>query len=105
MFTALMRLALSASALLITAVGHAEVVPPEVPIETTEISMTRAQVGGYLMVRPCKDCAMLSLQLDANSQAFFNGKPVKLSAIPEHSKSAITVIYDPTTKIVKRVRW
>ena len=105
MCTPFIRCILPISALLFTAVGHAEVVPPEVPIETTQITMTRAQIGGHLLVRPCKDCAMLSLQLDANSKAFFNGKPVSISSIPEHPSSAITVIYDPTTKIVKRVRW
>ena len=105
MRTPFTQIVLATFALLITPVGHTEVAPPEVPIETTQITMTRAQIGGHLLVRPCKDCAMLSLQLDANSKAFFNGKPVSISSIPEHSSSAITVIYDPTTKIVKRVRW
>jgi hypothetical protein len=105
MCTPFIRFILIACAVLFTAVGHCEITPPEVPIETKDLTMTRAQIGGQLLVRPCKDCAMLSLQLDANSKAFFNGKPVSISSIPEHSSSAITVIYDPSTKVVKRVRW
>jgi hypothetical protein len=105
MRTPYLRSVLTASALLFTVTGYSAGLPPEVPIETTELTLKNAHVGGSLLVRPCKDCEMLSLKIDANSQAFFHGKPVSISSIPEHNSSAVTVIYDPNSKVVKRVRW
>lgn len=84
---------------------HAEIVYNELAVETLNLSITHARTGGFILVRPCKKCEMLTLQLDANSKAFAHGKAVSLSAIPDHPKTAVTVIYDPKTKIVKRVRW
>lgn len=96
---------IAACAALFATTGHAEIVYNELAIETLDLSVTHARPGGFILVRPCKQCEMLNLQIDANSKAFANGKPAALSAIPEHPKTAVTVIYDPKTKIVKRVRW
>lgn len=92
-------------ALLIGATAYAQGLPPEAPLETNNISITRAQPGGLVLARPCENCAMLTLQFDANSKAMHNGSTVSLTAIPEHVKGAITIIYDPNTMIIRRVRW
>jgi len=105
MFRTIIRTATTASVLLVAAAVYAQDFHPELPIETSEVSVTRAEPGGFILVRPCQGCAMVSLQFDANSKAIAKGKAVGLTAIPEHSQSAITVIYDPKTKIVKRVLW
>lgn len=93
-------------ALLVASVSLAQDVPPEAPIETWNVTVTQASPGGLLLVRPCGDCPMLQLHFDANSKAIANGKPVDLKAIPEHpTKSALTIIYDPKSRLVRRVIW
>lgn len=91
--------------MLLCAAASAEVVHPELPIETTDVSITQAKPGGFLLARPCGNCPMMSLQFDENSKAITNGKTVSLSRIPSHSNTGITVIYDPATKVVHRVFW
>jgi hypothetical protein len=105
MFTQTLKLIATACAILISTASYAQDFHPELPIESMDVTVTHAKAGGFILVRPCQSCAMMSLQLDANSKAFTKGKAVSLSSIPEHPSSAITVIYDPQTKIVKRVFW
>jgi len=97
---------MACTALLASSLSYAQDLPPETPIETWNVSITQARPGGSLLVRPCKDCPVIHLQFDAQSQAIANGKPVSLTAIPEHpSKAALTVIYDPKTRVIRRVIW
>jgi hypothetical protein len=95
--------------LMISASGYAQPKsqepPSEAPIEAKGATVTRAEPGGYIMVRNCKTCPMMTLQFDANTQAYANGHAVSLSTLPKYTTAPITVIYDPKTKIVKRVRW
>jgi hypothetical protein len=105
MFTQILRHIATACAILMSTASFAQDEHPELPIESTDVTVTQAKPGGMLLIRPCKDCPMMSLQFDANSKAFTKGKAVSLSSIPEHSRSAITVIYDPKTNMVKRVFW
>jgi hypothetical protein len=105
MYTKIQRLLVTIGTLLLCTTVSAEVVHPELPIETTDVSITQAKSGGFLLTRPCGNCPMMSLQFDANSKAIKNGKPVDLSRIPSHSNTGITVFYDPTTKVVHRVTW
>jgi len=84
---------------------HAEYRFIEQAIETNQLAITTPKPGGFILIRPCEKCKVLSLQLDSNTRAFHKGKPVSLSAIPEHPKSALTVFYDPKTKTVTRVKW
>ena len=105
MFTQKTGFLVAAGALLVCAAVQAQDVHPELPIEAKQVTVTRAEPGGFLLVRACESCATVSLQFDASSKAISNGKAVSLSSIPEHAGSAITVIYDPKTKIVKRVFW
>ena len=92
-------------ALLISATVQAQDYHPELPIETADYSITHAEPGGFVLARSCKTCPMLSLQFDDKSQVLHNGKAMSLKSIPQNSKSVITIIYDPKTKIVKRVFW
>jgi hypothetical protein len=105
MYTKFISLLISIGTLLFSASVSAEVFHPELPIETTNVSITHAKPGGFLLVRPCESCAMLSLQFNKKSKAIKHGRSVSLSSIPSHSKTGITVIYDPATKIVHRVTW
>lgn len=105
MFTKIMKLLVITGSASLFATASAEVVHPELPIETSDVSITQAKPGGFIMARQCKTCPLLSLQFDEKSKAIKHGKSVSLRSIPTHSDSGITIIYDPATKIVHRVTW
>ena len=105
MFTKIIRPVVTACALLLSVVVYADTPPLQSPFETSDVTIMKAQPGGFILARPCAGCAAVSLQFDINSKAFANGKVVDLTTIPEHPRSAITIIFNPTTKIVQRVLW
>lgn len=84
---------------------RAEILHPEAAIEAEEHSVTHARAGGFILARQCEQCDMLSLEIDAATKAYANGKEVPIGSIPSQDKTSITVIYDPKSKVAKRVLW
>jgi hypothetical protein len=105
MFTQKLGFLIASGALLLCSAVQAQDYHPELPIETSDYSITHAKPGGFVLARACKTCPMLSLQFDADSKVLHNGTVMSLKSIPQNSKTGITIIYDPKTKIVKRVFW
>lgn len=84
---------------------RAEIIQNEAAVEAIKFSITHARVGGFIQAQQCQKCPQLNLQIDANTKAIASGKEVPVSSIPPHPTTAVTVIYDPKTKIAKRVLW
>ena len=85
--------------------GQAEIINHEDAIETNEIMIVGSQANGYVLARKCDDCPQLRLQLSVNTKAYQNGQQVPMSRVPNRVDTAITVIYDPKTNVVNRIKW
>ena len=79
----------------------------EKPIETTtsDLPALRA-VPGSMTLRPCAQCAAVTLEVTAKSQFFFGHRPVSytdLKAFAARSSANVVVFYDSKTDAVTRI--
>lgn len=91
--------------LCVTKASYAEIINHEDAIETNEIMVVGTQPNGFVLARKCDKCPQLRLQLSPNTKAYSKGKQVPMSNVPNRAKTAITVIYDPKTNTVNKIKW
>lgn len=83
----------------------AEIIHVDKAIEAEKFQMFHTGQSGYILARECAECPELRLTTTANTQAIFNGHAVSLSSVPAVSTTTMTVIYDPQSKVAKKILW
>jgi len=91
--------------LCVAKLSFAEIINHEDAIETNEIILVGTKTNGFVLARKCAKCPQLRLQLSPNTKAYAQGQQVPMSSVPNRLKTAITVIYDPKTNVVNRIKW
>lgn len=86
--------------------GQAEILLIEDAIETDKLSFSLdAALNGHITAKHCTSCPSIRLIVDKNTQAIKHGKAVHLNKATQIKGTFATVIFDPKTKIVKRITW
>ncbi len=94
------------SLLMLPVIGQAEILLIEDAIETDKLQINiDASLNGYIKARRCPSCPDIRLKVDKNTQAFKHGKSIHLNQATHHNGKFATVIFDPKTKRVKRIKW
>lgn len=87
-------------------IGQAEILLIEDAIETDNLNLSLdSSLNGHVTVKRCPGCPNIKLKVNKDTQAIKHGKRVHLNHATHHSGSFATVIFDPKTKIVKRITW
>ena len=77
------------------------------PIETNTFDLPALRaVPGSMTLRPCAQCAPVTLSVTANSQFFFGRRPVRyadLKAFAARTSANVVVFYDSKTDAVTRI--
>lgn len=65
-----------------------------------------SSTSGYLLFRACTDCAVVSLQVNSNTQYSLGRDTVSLAQFREDAvmRGLIYIFYEPNSQIVTRVR-
>jgi hypothetical protein len=79
----------------------------EVPIETNTFALPALRaVPGAINLRPCDQCAPVTLSVTTSSQFFLGSRPVSyadLHAFAQRSSANVVVFYDSKTNAVTRI--
>ena len=94
------------SLLILPLAGQAEILLIEDAIETDKLQLSiDASLDGYVIARRCPKCPDVRLKVDKKTQAFKQGKQIHLNQAKHRNGKFATVIFDPKTKMVKRITW
>lgn len=92
--------------LLLPLAGHAEILLIEDVIESEKLQLSLdSSLDGYVTAKRCPKCPSVRLKVNKNTQAFKHGKQVHLNQATQRNGKFATVIFDPKTKVVNRIKW
>jgi len=83
--------------------SNAEIIHLEDAIEANSVTFIGNRANGFVMARKCDNCALQKLKLSPSTLVYSNGKKISINKVPSQAKTAITLIYDPKTKIVNKI--
>ena len=105
MYSRLIKFLFSVLLIGVINVSIAEIIHVDKAIEAEKFQMYHSSPTGYVLARECAKCPELKLTTTDNTQAIYNGTAVPLSSVPAVSTTTMTVIYDPKSKIAKKILW
>lgn len=86
--------------------GQTELLMIEDAIESESIRINiNDSLDGYLITKRCSTCPDVRLKIDRTSQAIKQGKVIHLHQANQLNGKFATIIFDPKTKLVKRIIW
>ncbi len=86
--------------------GQAEILMLEDAIESESLQISiNDSLDGYVITKQCSTCPKLKLKIDRTTQAIKQGKVIHLHQANQLNGKYATIIFDPRTKLVKRIIW
>ncbi len=86
--------------------GQAEILMIEDAIEAESLQINiNDSLDGYVIARQCSTCPKVKLKIDKTTQAIKRGKVIHLHQANQLNGKFATIIFDPKTKLVKRIIW
>jgi len=92
--------------LMLPLTGQAEFLMIEDAIESESLQINiNDSLDGYVITRQCSTCPKLRFTIDKTTQAVKRGKVIHLHQANQLNGKFATIIFDPKTKLVKRIIW
>ena len=94
------------SLLILPLSGQAEIIMLEDALESEIIRINiSSSLDGYVVAKGCPSCADMRFKIDKHTQAIKQGKSVHLYQANQLNGKAAVIIFDPKTKLSKRIIW
>ncbi len=94
------------SLLILPLAGQAEIILIEDAIEAEIVSINiDTSLNGYVVAKSCPKCADQRFKINKHTHAIKNGKNIHLHKANALNGKAAIIIFDPKTKLSKKIIW